>query len=1611
MAPLAALGVERLLPDLTCGQGHVVKQIRAQAECLASASAEARSSCKTLLVSVAEFASCLAKGAAALTEWQRIARAQVGPDVSPKPTGDEQLWSAAVRNAQTIGSHMAALQAEVAEVSRWLAVVGGAQGDLSVELRRWLQGVPKQASCVTAIEILQGASNSPPPLGGESVFLREICERHPDVMSRSGGVEPAPLPVLAASSSSEHLTHDSVWGTQEKRIGAASRSASEGMVTTRRLTEKPSWVPEKPTWACTQARLSNARPSKSFKPAQKKRSGASQQNTMASTASSYGYGSTTSWCSRAPSPGGESVELDAELNATKAALAEAKAEITILRARFRDRAPPVVLRMGGVASPSPRADGAKSKLGLPSNESPLVCTKLSLPKAEGATSLPSQEQEAELRRLQYQLDEVRRDWERAQRFLRSNRTEMAEAQITIEELRETTRRLRLELQEEAAAGTKGRDTQELVKELQNRAFDFSVFCHLPHHDPRAAAVSAAASSRPRSASSKALPVLSQPSSPRAAGITSMAIAGVGVEMTDRSRRPSVQSTGGARPPAISSTPKRAASPRSSLSLSLNRSLSSNQIMNQLCLSLTRSSCHVQSSPPDAQVAGRSNTKEKIHESWATARVFAWRLAQIGGDKAHVEVHLQELYAKFMGDFANHEIGLHEFVGRHAREEEFNLQIEELINQRLGGGTSFVRQASTADLKALEREMAAGYNAAFMSAGGQREAEPRFAEANMWMKQVRLKRGTDRFRQDAGFEILGLDALYDMVRSTNAKIQHEVGKWAVETMGSAHHAPLKGRGRARAKVMTKYGNNPAFLTDMMRASIVYPGINELYDAFVHLMKTDLASGRHDFNILEVTDRFQEPKDGYRDVSILVNVDGVIGEVQLHVQQILDAKSGTGHDAYKEQRKINETLFEACVRANVRDIVALATEYRCCAFGVKDKNGRAALHYACQVGCVEAVRALVQFGAQPWDADNQGMLPVEVALRAACGGRQKRRCLTLRCKLCGAAARRPYDFCGGVTCLSSKKGEQSGHVSALTGHADVVMFMLAAMHQAASNMVGKGAKRLSAVVLPWWVDHLVHVVPNRPALAEWRVYWLSVGNKLIEIVRKNGAQRALEEWMLKAAARGETERVRILLDVGFDEKPKKGEPSVLDLALEHGHEELALLLQHLPRQKHRPKGYYASNCYRCPINRHLYYAAKAENAEYARAALAAKADPNSEGAFLNMGRTPLMSFAASGNLDMCKRLVECRAQVDWHDRFGCGALHYAQALEHPEVEDYLGTVQSGAELPRADESTIEYLCEAANSGCCGAVARFVRSNAAIIAEAETAIEANGSNDANTAIFPSVEQLLCQKVANHKLTPLHIAVRAALTFDPTGQVSRALLLAKADPTLASSNGDTALHLAAETGSSELYDHILQAIHVAHDPDTVALLQSRENQWGQDPKDLLRRTIGRGEMRQLGDEEYDEEDILKRSVFMAFGHNVLLNRLEIIRENKAMTWFEVIRMHKGNLATDIANIPVSPSSNNDVGTGTADLLVSFFASDDNSLTSSTRSRKNLALETLRAEQEQSSIRGGHRRLVSHLSIAKTTGKTSLAKAGQKVMDTRKVSQGFMSAVTAAKQNATTGA
>lgn len=109
--------------------------------------------------------------------------------------------------------------------------------------------------------------------------------------------------------------------------------------------------------------------------------------------------------------------------------------------------------------------------------------------------------------------------------------------------------------------------------------------------------------------------------------------------------------------------------------------------------------------------------------------------------------------------------------------------------------------------------------------------------------------------------------------------------------------VKSYPRAAAKVANKFNGDARKITDLARASVVTDSIESLMQAYTVLSERT--------QVVQQKNRFAEPKaSGYRDLNMLVRLpkSGMIAEVQLHLHDIAEIKSGPEHQVYQQVQGI-------------------------------------------------------------------------------------------------------------------------------------------------------------------------------------------------------------------------------------------------------------------------------------------------------------------------------------------------------------------------------------------------------------------------------------------------------------------------------------------------------------------------------------------------------------------------------------------------------------------------------------------------------------------------------------------------------------------------------------
>eukprot|EP00746_Dinoflagellata_sp_MGD_P159377 gnl/MRDRNA2_/MRDRNA2_86685_c0_seq23.p1 gnl/MRDRNA2_/MRDRNA2_86685_c0~~gnl/MRDRNA2_/MRDRNA2_86685_c0_seq23.p1 ORF type:complete len:2537 (-),score=487.72 gnl/MRDRNA2_/MRDRNA2_86685_c0_seq23:240-7850(-) len=190
-------------------------------------------------------------------------------------------------------------------------------------------------------------------------------------------------------------------------------------------------------------------------------------------------------------------------------------------------------------------------------------------------------------------------------------------------------------------------------------------------------------------------------------------------------------------------------------------------------------------------------------------------------------------------------------------------------------------------------------------------------------------------------------------------------------------PVKGVIRSETKVSVKYGGQLCQLSDVVRMTIQINSIGsdileKTYKCFLEMVDECFT----DIRIVHFDDRFQIPlANEYRDFLFLVQVGGVLCEVQVNFVAMMLIKSGAGHGNYEVDRLNDDLMLEAARRGDtsaVKERVkngARATHMT--------KSGFSALSFAALHGDHEMAEALLEQLADPLSVGG-GDVPIFKAL---------------------------------------------------------------------------------------------------------------------------------------------------------------------------------------------------------------------------------------------------------------------------------------------------------------------------------------------------------------------------------------------------------------------------------------------------------------------------------------------------------------------------------------------------------------------------------------------------------------------------------------------------------
>lgn len=224
----------------------------------------------------------------------------------------------------------------------------------------------------------------------------------------------------------------------------------------------------------------------------------------------------------------------------------------------------------------------------------------------------------------------------------------------------------------------------------------------------------------------------------------------------------------------------------------------------------------------------------------------------------------------------------------------------------------------------------------------------------------------------------LEQLYELAQRALPVFNNFVSRVASDTQGKAQLDSLKTHKRALAKATFKYNDGTGVawyrLTDLVRGTIAYLDIEMMYLALNFLAKK--------CKVREFNDRFRSPLDGgYRDLQLVVEIDGYLCELQLTTEAFLRAKTIMGHRDYELIREL-----QAAVEAGELKTCQEAFQWAHTHLGshrqqtvLSTPEGAMLLHKACKKGFVDIALCLIKSKCDPNTQDRDGNTGLHLAMK--------------------------------------------------------------------------------------------------------------------------------------------------------------------------------------------------------------------------------------------------------------------------------------------------------------------------------------------------------------------------------------------------------------------------------------------------------------------------------------------------------------------------------------------------------------------------------------------------------------------------------------------------------
>lgn len=184
----------------------------------------------------------------------------------------------------------------------------------------------------------------------------------------------------------------------------------------------------------------------------------------------------------------------------------------------------------------------------------------------------------------------------------------------------------------------------------------------------------------------------------------------------------------------------------------------------------------------------------------------------------------------------------------------------------------------------------------------RDWHGRWGDGNMSPGRHIAKIDRGQFARLEPKEAEQLDNMYRSAAAAKDAFDARLTQIADQVGGKAELPPLKGAQRAVDKIKSDYNGNSGQIKDLIRGTIVVDNPRAAAKVLAAIRESKDTFEVSNKGFRNLLDPKANPDDGYRDAKMNVHLHGVMGEIQINVPAMLEAKHAV-HGMYVEREKIS------------------------------------------------------------------------------------------------------------------------------------------------------------------------------------------------------------------------------------------------------------------------------------------------------------------------------------------------------------------------------------------------------------------------------------------------------------------------------------------------------------------------------------------------------------------------------------------------------------------------------------------------------------------------------------------------------------------------------------